>query len=262
MKRLECGVFWILLATILFTGLPVFATTQTETDLATWQAALSNIYTYQSFDTLTEGSYANGGGLLATNTSGNGMVDVRLIAFYGTDHTYNTTLQVWDELASGKSGQNWGATVGPARIVRGQDYWADHDSVLRILFTNSSIYAVFLDVMIGGLPDLSNGSASLVASTGPVTTVTTYPRPTRSYIGVLSDVPITYLEVLNVTTPGDATGTYAIIDNVYYSTEVPTLGGGGGGGGGGDVPEPITLLLIGSGLVAFRIMRRFQHRLA
>lgn len=78
---------------------------------------------------------------------------------------------------------------------------------------------------------------------GSTFNVQTATRPTQTFFGVTSDVPIPFIDfsVTGTTTNG---GTYGLIDNVQFGTASPST------------PEGATFLLIGSGLVVLRLFRK------
>jgi hypothetical protein len=180
------------------------------------------------------------------------MGDFSLVSWVGANRDANFAMEVYDENAA--TWKNWG---GNGKIVRNSDYVTSAETGFRVTFSAGAIYAVYLDVMIGNLGG-PTGSAAIAPGGTVFDTMTTQPRPTRTSIGILSDTPFTYLDVVNVT---PVEGSYAVLDNLYYTTNQPILGGGGGNPPeGGEAAEPVTLVFIGSGLVLLGALRRLTSQ--
>ena len=102
--------------------------------------------------------------------------------------------------------------------------------------------------------DPEDSNFNITLSTGEVfNNLGTALRPTRTFIGFISDVPITSLLFQVVS------GNNPVIDNFRFGAKPIVDDGGDQGNPGGDapgVPEPSTLLLMGLGLLGFTKMRR------
>ncbi|MEO8025505.1 MAG: hypothetical protein ABI823_03490 [Bryobacteraceae bacterium] len=82
-------------------------------------------------------------------------------------------------------------------------------------------------------------------STGDTYSVSTANAPPATFWGFTSDVAVTYIDV-------SGGGNFApLVGQIQYGVA------GAAGDGGGETPEAMTLLLIGSGLLIFRGMKRF-----
>lgn len=92
-------------------------------------------------------------------------------------------------------------------------------------------------------------------STGENFTVGTLTRPNTAFLGITSSTALTYADFTVLGSQYNG-GTYGMIKSFQFAT--------GASPAVSDTPEACTLLLIGSGLVAFRMMkkRRFFARLA
>ena len=85
--------------------------------------------------------------------------------------------------------------------------------------------------------------------------ITTQARPTRTFFGVTTDAPISQVRItLN---SGVINQTQGLFDNFAYGA-AGTSGGGGTTDPSGDTPEVATMLCVGSGLMAMRLLRRRQ----
>jgi hypothetical protein len=85
-------------------------------------------------------------------------------------------------------------------------------------------------------------------NSGQVFTVNTAIRPTRTFWGVTSDTPITFADFAVLgTTNGNSTA--GLMDNFRYGTTANTAAA---------TPEVSTMLLIGTGLIGIRLLRKLR----
>jgi hypothetical protein len=171
------------------------------------------------------------------------------VDFVGEYTTYSSyQLDVYDS-QYGSPYYNWGS--GP--VLRGPVY--DNASPANLPYiqvtlpTNTTAFSVNLMTLS------PNGLTYQITLPGGATyTTPTASRPTQTFFGLTSDTAISYVDftVLGTSSTG---GTYGLMDNFQFGT-ASTSDSGDTGGSGSDVPEVGTLVLIGTGLIAFRMIRR------
>ncbi len=111
----------------------------------------------------------------------------------------------------------------------------------------ASTFAFGVDLM-SAFPEAQ--SFHLQVNGDNLSTVVTQPRPGRKFVGFTSDTAIADLRIYF---DSGTNGTVGLYDNFAYGA---LASGGGGGGPEAETPEAMTLLTVGSGLIALRWMRR------
>jgi len=223
----------ILTGIILLASQAARATTliQTYNNLTAWQLAVAEL----GVDTF-EGK-APSGGIAAENAGYLDAEGVNFQGFWGSsndleiiDAAYPTTPPGGFNFGTGASLSSWSVLL--------PSYQPSIKATLPAVVT-----AIALDVMTAG----GSGPVTLTFSDGTVVPVTTFAGQ-ESFIGFTFNAPIGWL---TLSIPGSPNGTSVLLDNFAIGTadvEDP-------------VPEPVTLLLVGMGLVMMALMGRKGTRL-
>jgi hypothetical protein len=216
----------LLPVTLFVAALPAHAGLVTYTDLNAWTAATSGVTTI-GFETLAPANgfkdYSTSTGLLVGN-----------LQFQGFENTASYDLQVvdgtpsWYNFNSGASLKGPSYNAPPAGFV---------PYIHVILPVNTSAFGVDLMTIS------PNALTFQVTVAGQSFNVNTANSPTRTFFGVTSDTSIASINFAVIGTTNGA-GTYGLMDNFRSGAEAT------------QTPELGSLLLIGSGLIGFRMLRR------
>jgi hypothetical protein len=230
-----CLYLSLFLAALLITAVPIQASTVTYTDPGAWAGNTSDTTTIDFSGLASPNGFAD-----YSNSTGLQIDDVQFIG-QSTDTTY--LLKVMDQNYAAPW-YDWGAPatlMGPVYNVQNPTFVP---YIHVILPSNATAFAV--DLMTAGVPGLNY---KVTLSDGENFTVDTYTRPTQAFFGLTADSPITFVDF---TVLGkDANGLMA---NFQFGKTQCT---DGGGGDTGQVPEAGTLILIGTGLVGLRGLKKF-----
>jgi len=224
----------LLTALILLASQTARATTliQTYNNLTAWQAAVSEL----GMDTF-EGKASSGGNTGTTYSNVAGYLDAESVNFTGPWGS-SYFLEIIDALSSPQPYYNFGSG---ASLASGALTSSSAPSIVATL--PAGITAISLDVMTYG----NNVPVTLTASDGTTDTVSTSAR-TQTFVGFTFSAPITWL---SESIPGAPQFTTVLLDNFAIGTADV----------GDPVPEPVTMLLVGMGLVMMAILGRAGPRL-
>jgi hypothetical protein len=217
---------------LLIIAAPVFASTVTYTTLASFTAATTGV-TDQNFDSSSTGMLTPGDGT-TVGTVGTLSFTANVAGGYGFDITnvFVTT-----------SGSNY-LGAGNSAVTLGN--LASQDNFTVMLPSSS---AIGLYLLVAG--PLNAGDFTLSVAGGSAVNSAAFTDFSGTYVyflGLTSDSAFTSA-TLAVTTPGGpADGPYWNVDDIRYGTANTTAPP--------TVPEPASLLLIGTGLVG--VVRRFR----
>jgi len=224
----------ILTGIILLASQTARATTliQIYSDLTSWQAAVAEL----GVDTF-EGLAPSGGTTGTKYSNAVGYLDAEGVDFTGLwGQSY--FLMVEDALASPQPYYNFGSG---ASLSSGSSSASAAPSIVATL--PAGITAISLDVMTFG----NNVPVTLTASDTTTDTVSTTLR-TQTFVGFTFSAPISWL---SVSIPGAPSFTSVLLDNCAI----------GAADVDNPVPEPVTLLLVGMGLLMMALIGRTGPRL-
>lgn len=237
MSRWNNSIFAGLLAVALFTAFPVSAATVSYTDQVAWTTAAGTI-TQFNFDNIAPS------GLYTDESTSTGLtIDGAQFVGYVSPTAYQ--LQVVDSMFVFPY-----YNFGSGGALRSPTYdRAQNASFIPYIQVNlpantTAIAADLATVSPNGL------AYEIILSDGSSYTVNTQARPNTTFLGITSDTAITYADFVVLGTQYNG-GTFGLIKDFSYATsasqgdQVPT-------------PEAATLILIGTGLIAFRWLRKRQ----
>jgi len=95
-----------------------------------------------------------------------------------------------------------------------------------------------------------NGLSVAITVAGNTYTPPTFGRPTPAFFGATLDAPVTTIDIMPIGTQPDGS-TYVFLDNFSFGTATTQITPPPP-----DVPEVATLLMIGTGLIAFTGLKR------
>jgi hypothetical protein len=158
------------------------------------------------------------------------------VQFVGINDPYSPYLAIEWPSAS-QTDQNWGTGA----YLLGPYYGNLSTQYVEITLPNPA-YAVGMDLMT---QTPYGGSYSITLSTGDtISPIATQNLPTPTWFGVISDTPITSLRV-------EVLSGHSNIDNFEFGSPL---------GSQTDTPEAATFILIGSGLLGLRLVKRRRRR--
>lgn len=218
--------------TVLFVaGFPAHAGIVTYTDLNAWTAATTGITTI-TFESLAP---TNGSKDYSTSTG-----YINGVQFQGFENNATYDLQVVDS-GLGAPYYNFGSGAS----LKGPSYNAPPAGftpyIHSILPVNTTAFGV--DLMTVS----PNALTFQITVAGQIFTINTGTRPNRTFFGITSDSAIAAADFAVIGTTNLA-GTYGMLDNFRYGANAAQAQV--------QTPELGTLLLIGSGLIGFRMLRR------
>lgn len=180
----------------------------------------------------------------------------------GTWQYYNTAAGVtaggvqftgWNgnnwELLGKNPAAGWGDDLGTGSILQGPT-WITGSYLMATLPTGVTSFG--LD--IAGADPVNSTFRILLDGIDAGITIVGPSRPGRGFFGVRTDSAISTVRIEVVS--GNATFSYALIDNVSYGVAGSGSGGGGGEGNPGETPEVGTLVAVGTGLFLLSSRRR------
>lgn len=203
---------------------------QNYTTLAAWEAAV----TQTGEDTFT--GVAPSAGETSYNTSA-GYTDPLGIDFVGSfGSTYS--LDIVDSLFAPTPYWNFGSG---ASLASGEPFGTEQPQIVANL--PGGVTAIALDVMTYG----NIVPVTITASDGTTFTVSTTAL-TQTFYGFTFNAPVSTLTI----SVASENGGYVLLDNFCIGT---------GGSDPSDTPEPVTLVLVGLGLVLMGCLKKRRHRL-
>jgi len=205
---------------------------QTYSDLTSWQAAVAEL----GMDTF-EGKVSSGGNTGSSLSNAAGYVDAESVTFTGL-YGVTYSLEIIDALSAPQPYYNFGSG---ASLTSGSSTTTSPPSIVAKL--PAGITAISLDVMTYG----NNVPVTLTASDGTTDVVSTAFR-TQTFVGFTFSAPISSL---TLSIPGAPQFTSVLLDNFAIGTADM----------GDPVPEPVTLLLVGMGLLMMALVGRTGPRL-
>lgn len=235
MRSLVSPLYLSLLPALLLTALPVHAALVTYTDAASFTAASTGLTTIGFEGVAPANSYA------AFNDSLGYKIDG--LQFLGVSSAVPSyALRIVD---SGSGSPYWNFGSGATLESPSYDRSASA-TFLPYIHVNlpASVTAFSAELMTVS----PNALTYQVAVQGTSFSVPTAVRPNRTFFGLTSDAPISFIDFTVAGTTYNG-GTFGLIDNVQFGSELPPT------------PEGATFLLIGSGLVVLRIFRKRLLRL-
>jgi hypothetical protein len=226
-------VFLPILSALLMPAAPAGATIVQYTDLASWTAATNTITTIGF-----EGLAPAGGTKDYSNTTGLVISGVQFEGFL--------TSSQWQLTVVDAANVSPFFNFGSGASLRGPIY--DHPPAnftpyIHVVLPSMTAFSV--DLMTVS-PNAMSYQATL--SDGSTFTIPTANRPARTFFGVTSSNPITFVDFKVLNTSPTA-GTLGMLDNFAVAQADPQTPPA-------DTPEVATLLLIGSGLIGFRVFRK------
>ena len=238
MHRLRLPGLWCAVTLLLAGGAwPARATLVTYDSFAAWQAATSSYQTIDFEVTTSATSYSTASGYSPNSN----------IQFIGQSSPGNF-LWVVDTVA------NPGNSYDTGDVLKGPAYDYLNKPNRRIdVNLNPGVTAFSLNLMtyLSGSSTAPPQDFKIQLSTGDVITpIHTATQPTTTFFGVTSTEPITLAQIFLITGTFD---TYPLIDNVSYGTAAPPVVIDPPPGETSETPEPVTYLLVGTGLIGLSL---------
>lgn len=219
------------IAALAVSAVPAFSSSlQTFNNQALFNAQLSSYYTV-GFDNLVTTP-----GMAVTFNDLNGYLDSFGDRFVGINSTDSPYLTVYLPYATQTS-----YMLGSGPILIGP-YWQNEPSRYTQITLAAPVYALGMSLATA-YP--TAGSLTVTLSTGDVITpIPTLATPASQWFGVISSTPITWLDV-------QAISGQPLMDNFEFGAPLAAQQ---------DTPEAATLLMIGTGLLALRFLKRSRGR--
>ncbi len=233
-------LLFVLCAAVILAALPASASTVTYTDPTAWASATSDTTDIDFTGLAPAGGttdYSTPTGLVISGVDFVGdLLNTSLYQLAVMDQNYASPW--W----------NWGAPatlMGPIYNLPANPSFVPY--IQANLPTGVTAFAVDLATL-----DPNALSYQITLSDGEVFTVPTNAAPSLAFFGVTTDDPITYAD-FTVIGMGTYSGTYGLMTNFQFGTATTQQEGPPPPG---DVPEASTMLLIGSGLIGFPLLRK------
>ena len=245
MHRLRLPDLWCAVTLLLAGGAwPAQATLVTYNSLADWQAATSSYQTVNFEVSPNATSYSTAAGY-SPNAN---------IQFIGQSSP-NYFLWIVDTVV------NPGNSYGTGDVLKGPLFAPSNPNRRIDVNLNPGVTAFSLNLMtyLNGSSTAPPQDFKIQFSTGDVISpIHTATQPTTTFFGVTSTEPITWAQVYLITgTVGS--DVYPLIDNVSYGTAAPVVIDPPPGDTS-ETPEPVTYLLVGSGLIGLSLAGKRRRR--
>ena len=228
-NRRNCSLALCLSAMLLLATMSASASSVTYASASGWATATTGPTEITFAGIAPSGSFTNEG------TSSGLVIDG--VDFVGQLTATTNQLNVVDQLYASPY-YNWGVPALLESPIYNLPANPTFLPYIRVnLPANTTAFAALL-----GTVSPNSLTYQVTLSDGEVFTVATGARPSLTFFGLTAANPITWAD-FTISNPGTYSGGYGVLTNFQFATANT-------GGGGGQVPEPGSMILIGSGLLA------------